>query len=87
MRAIRAEGSGGWKAGMAVPGVLMRTVVWMWGAGGTARSKQLYAWRQEQGGIVDVEDIDGRFRWMGRKVRWAGLKSNEMGQVRRRPGE
>ena len=31
-----------------------------------------------QGGQIDEDDMDGWFRWMGRKVRWGGIESNEM---------
>jgi hypothetical protein len=59
-------------------GVLMRTVISMWGASGKVGSRWLYEWIREQGGHVDEHDIDGWFRWMGRKVRWGGVESNEM---------
>jgi hypothetical protein len=59
-------------------GVLMRTMVSMWGAGGVPGSKRLHEWMRMQGGSVDEDDIDGRIRWMGRKVRWGGIESNEM---------
>ncbi|KAK4233032.1 hypothetical protein C8A03DRAFT_19808 [Achaetomium macrosporum] len=60
------------------PGVLMRTVVSLWGAAGVAGAKRLYGWMRAQGATVDEDDIDGWIRWMGRKVRWGGLESNEM---------
>jgi hypothetical protein len=34
-----------------------------------------------QGADVEEEDIDGIIRWMGRKVRWGGIESNEMCRV------
>ncbi|KAK4117986.1 hypothetical protein N657DRAFT_638369, partial [Parathielavia appendiculata] len=48
-------------------GVLMRTVISIWGAGGVSGSKRLYEWMRMQGTGVDEDDIDGRIRWMGRK--------------------
>lgn len=50
----------------------------MWGAAGEAGSRRLYKWIGEQGGQIDEDDQDGWFRWMGRKVRWGGIESNEM---------
>jgi hypothetical protein len=62
-------------------GVLMQMVVSMWGAGGDSRSTQLYKWMRVQGANVDEGDRDGQIRWMGRKVRWGGMESNEMCRV------
>jgi hypothetical protein len=31
--------------------------------------------------VGGTDDIDGWFRWMGRKVRWGGIESNEMCRV------
>jgi len=60
------------------PGVLIRLVVAIWGA----RSKEVGAFfedRIRQSGI-EWKDRDERalIKWMGRKVRWAGMESNEM---------
>ena len=59
-------------------GVLMPTMVSMWGAAGESGSRRLCGWMRGQGAQIDEDDMDGWFRWMGRKVRWGGVESNEM---------
>ena len=55
--------------GCQYKGVLIQTVVSMWGAAGQEGSTVLYEWIRGQGGQVEEDDIDGWFRWMGGKVR------------------
>jgi hypothetical protein len=56
-------------------------VVSIWGVVGVAGAKQLHEWMRAQGADVGEDDIDGWIRWMGRKVRWGGMESNEMCRV------
>ena len=67
--------------GCQYQGVLMRTMVSMWGARGKGGSERLDEWMRMQGAGVEEEDTDGMIRWMGRKVRWGGIESNEMCRV------
>jgi hypothetical protein len=59
-------------------GVLIPTMVSMWGAAEELGSRRLYEWMRGQGAQIDEDDMDGWLRWMGRKVRWGGVESNEM---------
>jgi hypothetical protein len=67
--------------GCQYEGVLIRTMVSMWGVRGKSGSDRLYEWMRRQGADIEEEDIDGIIRWMGRKVRWGGIESNEMCRV------
>ncbi|KAK4242971.1 P-loop containing nucleoside triphosphate hydrolase protein, partial [Corynascus novoguineensis] len=60
-------------------GVLIEMVVSLWGAGGRAGARRLCQWIQAQGGEVGEDDEPEEWvRWMGRKVWWGGIESNEM---------
>lgn len=59
-------------------GTLIRVFVSMWGAGGKAGGDRLHKWMRGQGARVAEDDTDGWIKWMGRKVRWGGMESNEM---------
>ncbi|KAK3896428.1 hypothetical protein C8A05DRAFT_20594, partial [Staphylotrichum tortipilum] len=59
-------------------GLLMAMVVSLWGAGEYEGSQQWYTYLREQGAAIEAQDTDGWFRWLGRKVQWGGIESNEM---------
>lgn len=80
-----AQGDGGYKrreGRCQYPGVLIRSVVSMWGANGQEAAEFFQQQLRQRG--VEWEETDGEealIKWMGRKVRWAGIESNEMCRV------
>ena len=59
------------------PGVLIGSAVSMWGANGEQTGAFLRERMQQKG--MDGEGGEGELvKWMGQKVRWAGIESNEL---------
>jgi len=61
------------------PDVLIPTIEAIMGEGEESIKKLTFAWMREEG--VDTKNYQQVLNWMGKKIRWGGMETNQMVKV------